>query len=99
MPGAFQLISDLRNFRNVVRNGDGLTTGTGEHGEISRGRQVRTKHPPAPDFQFDAKQRVMNSWRGALWQSRELVRARAHSQNSVAIDSWKPRVAHFGFDC
>ena len=73
MPRAFQLIGDLRNLRDVVRNRYRFAADAREHGEIARRRQVWAQHTPAAEFQFDSKQRVVNFRFRTPGQGREFV--------------------------
>lgn len=50
VPGGFQLVSQLRRFGDVVRNGDIFTTGARKYQKVSRRREVGTKESAPAHF-------------------------------------------------
>src|SRR5882672_1342284 len=98
MPGTFQLISRMRYLCDVVRNRDRGAADAGENRQVARRRQIGTEQAVAANFQFGAKQSVLNLRRHAFWNRRKFVSASAHLQNALAIDSREPRVAELSRD-
>src|SRR6266581_6306740 len=98
MPGTFQLVSRVRNLRDVIGNRDRRATDAGKDRQVARRRQIGTEQAVAANFQFGAEQSVLNLRRRGFWNRREFVSASAHLQNALAIDSREPRVAELSRD-
>lgn len=60
MPGTFQLISQMGDFGNVIRNRDRGTTGASKDCQVTGGRQVRTEHSLVANLQLDPEERVLD---------------------------------------